>query len=244
VIVSTTGAYIWSADGSSMLFFVALSALAEGDLEYQFMRGIAGSATTIFLGTSLGQIVEVAVPNSTGECGIEVTSTATISKYPIGCIGTCDSFLVVGDENGDIQGFQISPRLRDHPLFSRPGQGYPCTSILIKSDSVIAAFTSGHIRGYRISTGEQVIELTAHVRCITGLVLHPYENIFASVAEDQYVCVWSFSDFSSKNTKSIELLCAEKLDNHLCTGLCYFEDDRIGVTSYDEDEVVVLQRIP
>lgn len=40
-----------------------------------------------------------------------------------------------------------------------------------------------------------VAEITAHVRSINGLSLHPDRNVVASCGEDQYLHVWSFYDF-------------------------------------------------
>lgn len=244
VITSSTGAYLWSADGSSMLYFLPLADVLKGDTEFQFMRGIASSDSSVFLGTSLGHILEVLIPSSTGEHGVELINTVYVSSSPVSCMHCDEQHLLVGNDFGDIRCYQTYPRLSENPIVERVGNGFPCTAIVARGDCVIAGFSSGHIRGYSIRSGDMVVEVTAHARCITGLALHPYDNFVASSSEDQYICVWNFTDFSPRSSKTMDLLSAEKLDNRLCTGLCYFLDDRIGVTSYDEEEVTVLQRMP
>lgn len=244
VITSSTGAYIWSADGSSMLYFLPLTDVIKGDVGFQFMRGIASNSSSVFLGTSLGHILEISIPNSTGEYGVELSTTVYVSSSPISCLFCDENHLLVGNDDGDVRCYQTYPRLSENPIVERVGVGFPCTAMVARGDSVIAGFSSGHIRGYSISSGDMVVEITAHARCITGLALHPYDNFVASSSEDQYICVWNFTDFTPRSAKTMELLCAEKLENKLCTGLCYFLDDRIGVTSYDEEEVTVLQRMP
>lgn len=244
VITASSGAYIWSEDGSSMHFFLALSDIVSGDIDFQFMRGIAGNSNSAFVGTSFGHVLEISIPNPSGDYGIEHTTTVSASSHPISCISTHDNYLICGDDNGSIKCFQTSPRLHDHPMFSKNGDEYPCTSLVSKNDMIIAGFSTGHLRLYRISTAELVLELTAHIRCVMGLALHPTENLVTSTSEDQYVCVWAFGDFASKASKSMDLVCTEKLDNRLCTGIAFLAEDRIGVTSYDEEDLAVLQRLP
>lgn len=49
----------------------------------------------------------------------------------------------------------------------------PCTSIGVRSRVVIAAFSTGHLRFYRLFVDEVAVEVAAHARPITQLALHP-----------------------------------------------------------------------
>jgi WD40 repeat protein len=244
VITSSIGVYIWSSDGTSMIFFLAVRDIIKDDSDFQFMRGIAGNSGSIFVGTSCGDLVEISIAGTSEKYDIEHSITINVTTSPITCLTVTDTFLICGNDNGDVKCFQTTPHIHDNPLFSRSGYQYPCTCIIANNDTIIAGFSTGHLRGYRISTGDLVVEVAAHVRCVTGLALHPYGNLFASCSEDQYLCVWNFSDLSSRSYKHMELVSSEKLDNRLCTGICYFEDDRIGITAYDEEDVAIFQRLP
>ena len=249
IITASDGAYIWTADGTSMLYFLSLTDIISGresELDFQFMRGITSNQGSVFLGTSLGHILEIVIPNSSGESGVELVSTICESKTPISCLATLPDMdlLISGNDRGDISGFSTCPTLQSKSLFVWTGSNHPCTALIARNNFIIAGFSSGHIRAYRPSSGELVMELTAHVRCITGMALHPTQNMFVSVAEDQHVCFWSVnnSDLGSASGRGIELLSAEKLENRLNTGVCFLGEDRVGVVAYDEDDVIVLQR--
>ena len=120
--------------------------------------------------------------------------------------------------------------------------GYPCTSLGMHGDVIIAAYSTGHIRLFRSSIREMAIELTAHARIINSIKIHPTLNMFVSCGDDQFLNVWSLPDFQSVSSKDVELLCAERIPNRLLTGVSFFGDQKIGVVSYDEDDLIMLTR--
>jgi WD40 repeat protein len=239
VITTSTGVFLWNDDGTHMLFFLALSDITVGDVEYQYMRGIAGNEKSVFIGTSLGQILEISLPQSGPDHHIELVSKVSCSKNPITCLCTCKEYVICADDRGGFSAYTTSKHISS-PIYSKKGDDYPCTSIVATDNSIIASFSTGHIRGYKLSTGELLVTLTAHIRCINGLAMHPSENIVVSVSEDQYISVWSIGDFSTRSGKSFDLLSSIKVDNHQCTGVGVYADGRVAVSSYDEDELVVV----
>lgn len=239
VVTSSSGVYVWSDDGASMLFFLALSDVTTGDIEQQYMRGVASNETCLFVGTSLGQVLEICIPGSTN---IEFKSTIIASKHPVSCMCTSSDFLLCADDTGDVYCFSAPATLSSSPLYAVTGNNYPCTSMVANSTSFIAGFSTGHIRAYKLTTGDLLVVVNAHIRCITGLALNHLENLLVSTSEDQFVNVWSVGDLTTKSAKSFSLLSPIKLENHLCTGVCFFRDGRIGVAAYDEEDVTVLQR--
>jgi WD40 repeat protein len=199
-------------------------------LEFVFSRGIA-SFDHGFLcsGNSQGFISVFRVPTRDGN-NIEFGDSIETKAIAISALSASSRLLVAGNDNGDIYGFD------PHNAFDRVcrcvGLGYPCTSIATREDSIIASFSSGHIRTYRASLSEIAIELTAHGRAIYALALHPSLDIIASCGEDQYMNVWSVPDFSSQASSEMDLLASCCLPNKKLTGIAFASSTLSFFTQY------------
>jgi WD40 repeat protein len=205
-----------------------------------FSRGIASfDHGVLCVGNSQGLISIFRVPTRDGE-GIEFEDSVETKSIPISALASSTRLLAAGNENGDIFGY--NPHSQFSKVCKCPGNGYPCTSIVTREDSIIAAFSSGHIRTYRASLGEIAIELAAHARAIYGLALHPSLDILASCGEDQYMNVWTVPTFTSHATSEMDLLASCTVPNKKFTGVAINYDDRIGVVAYDDDEISFFEK--
>ena len=110
----------------------------------------------------------------------------------IWCTAASAKYLLAGDEHGSIHAYAVTGAFEF--LWSLPLQlgaltVDPVTCLAVRDETVVAGFTSGHIRVYRANLGELAVEISAHVRPITGLSIHPRECLFCTCSEDQYLSV-------------------------------------------------------
>lgn len=236
VAATSEGLFIYSIDKLESIFHLPLGNESE---ESHYNRGITYlDYGFICVGNSSGNVTVVKV-NSKNE-NIQFFDNIETKPIPISCLGSSGRLVVAGNDYGDVFGFDHHANFEKVCKFN--GRGFPCTSIVTREDVVIAAFTTGHIRIYRASINELAIEITAHGRCINGLALHPALDVVASVGEDQNMNVWSVPDFSSRSSREIDLLSSFVLANKKLTGVSFFNDERIGVVAYDDDEINFFEK--
>lgn len=177
-----------------------------------------------------------------GEISLTMSESLATSSMPISCLSSSAQYLFSGNDNGDIFGFSISSSVYEMCCrFS--GNGYPCNSICHSSDGVVfCGFHTGHVRIYRSSINELSIEITAHIRPITGLIYNKELELLVSCSEDQYIHVWNAPDFSSPQSSKIELLHSDRYSDRMCTGIGFLYDERICVASFDDDNLIILKK--
>jgi WD40 repeat protein len=163
-------------------------------------------------------------------------------------LSSTKSIMCGGNEKGDIFVFNSNFKGEYTLACKFTGSGNPVTAICCQIDcnTIFAGFLSGHIRIYRPNISEMSIEITAHVRSITGIIIDPKSEYFATCGEDQFFQVWQVPEFSSPNyvdsmKKNVLLFC-EKIENRLCTGLAFLTENKIAVASYDDESLVVFQK--
>ena len=206
------------------------------------MRGVAHiSKGFICVGSSVGNVLVLSAPSPNGE-NIELQHNLDISKTPITAIAASDNHLVCGNESGEVFCFSVLDAFEI--LCKFPGDQFPCTSLCTRDDTIIASYTTGHIRIFRASISELAIEVTAHSRSITAMAIDPYLNIIASVSEDQFLHVWQFPTFNSRDNCDMDLIYSDKIENKLLTGVTFLSgiDSRIAVVSYDDDELIIYEK--
>jgi hypothetical protein len=129
-----------------------------------------------------------------------ITATAMSTKY-----------VITGTESSTICAFSVMEAFEklwqcNLPSDTTADRG-PVTSLLIRDETVVAGFLTGHIRIYRANIGELAIEIAAHIRPVLGLSLHPRDSVFASCSEDQHLAVrthlicalWLLADVLSRS---------------------------------------------
>ena len=233
-ISSGSDLYLYSSNGRDLLHQYSLATSS--------IRGLAGGGSDSYLaiGTYSGEVLILDIPKSKESRQVTVKSVlSTDASKQIGCVVTSDRYIVGGNEEGDIFGFDSLEPFST--LFKFIGAHSPCTSLLVKGDVLVAAYTSGRIKIFRMNIQELAIEITAHAACINGLSIHGRDNLFASCGEDHYVHLWSLPSFESKPASAVELLSSAKVDQKLCTGLCFNSQHALLVASYDTAELQVLE---
>lgn len=205
------------------------------------MDGIAGfDSGYICVGSSVGSVAVIHCPTSDGErMSFQQPLVTKAGQAVTQCASSID-MLVVGNEQGDL--FLFSTNVIFELQWEFPGVGYPCTALGMKDSVVVAGFSSGHIRIFRSDIREMSIELCAHARIINAVCVHPTLSMFVSCGDDQFLNVWSLPSFRDVSSSAVELLSSERIPNRLLTGVAFFPDDKIGVTSYDEDDLVILSK--
>jgi WD40 repeat protein len=118
----------------------------------------------------------------------------------------------------------------------------PVTSLLIRDETIVAGFVTGHIRIYRANIGELAVEVAAHTRPVMGLALHPRDSSFASCSEDQHVSVWVLPDFESRSSSVVDCFSTRKLPNRMLTGAAFVPQDRLALAAYDDSEIAILRK--
>ena len=83
------------------------------------------------------------------------------------------------------------------------GQGFPCTCVAVSGDVIVAGFSTGTLRIYRLSALELHMEVAAHSRCITALSVHPSATMMATVSEDTFLHIWPLPSFDSKDVDEV-----------------------------------------
>jgi WD repeat-containing protein 54 len=171
------------------------------------------------------------IPSRGGE-GITFFDSLETKDCPISSLASSEALVASGNDNGDIYCFDPNESFVMQCSFD--GSGFPCTTLAAKEDTIVAGFSSGHIRVYNFFQKQQIVEVAAHARTITGMSMHPDLFLVASCSEDQHMHVWSVPDMS--------ILSANVVDNKKLTGVTFMTGDRVGVVAYDDDEITVFNR--
>ncbi len=247
VVALLSGFQVWSSDGTSLLFFLDPASLNEsGILDAPVIcKGIASVGDYIYIGDSNGGITSVQLKGQQFEVlSYSTTISGTGRQVGIMCMHASDNLLSIGNEVGEVFCFEISNLSRTPTNFFVSQQtGFSTTSICCKGDAVVTAFSSGHIRIFRVSPdrvsqgSELVVEIAAHSSCINALALHPTKYSFASCGEDGKLLIWELESSGFK----INLVYSELLPHKLLTGATFLQDCKLAVSAYDDDTVNVFQ---
>ncbi len=233
---------IWSSNGKDIIFFYPSETLEDGlTRQNEEFRGLTGGGklNLLYVGSNSGKIHVFEVSRNGGKFSFHST-VSTWSDFPITCIISNDKYLLVSNELGEIFGFDIMD-LCNNP-FKFLGKNFPCNSLLVREETLIAAFSTGHIRVFNLLEKELSIELTAHSRSICCLTAHPVDEVFASCGEDEQVHIWSWPKNLVGLGYTIELLSSFKQDNTIFVGMSFQKDDILGIACYDQCELKILRK--
>lgn len=220
---------------------IMLTALA--DLETHYMCGIAGlESGYICVGSSVGTIAVIRCDPSAGDQGFSMVKPLTTRQgKAIFATGGSSSMVACGNDFGDVYLFDAKTDFEQ--LCEFRGFGHPCTSVVMNESVVVCAYASGYIRMFRSDALEMAIEVTAHMRSINALALHPELRLFASCGEDQYIHVWALPEFHRVGSGTTELLFSERIPNRFLTGISFCKDGKLAALSYDEEDLILFSKI-
>jgi WD40 repeat protein len=264
-VATRAGFSIWGGEDFGTLFHKRLLSdcgVPEEVAGAQFARGLSGSpCSAVLCGTSWGEILVSAFKEDVGTI-TKVSSLKGGHKAAITSIATSDLYIATADDSGVIAQWTISD-FSSHVAQTKSGMaplsqldhggGFPCTSIAIQDNLLIAGYASGHVRIFkqRGGIGEPLkpsileAELAAHARTLTALAIHPSRPTFATVGEDCTVRVWSIPNTTSQQASNgcttsrskILIDMQAEIKDRLLTGVSFLESSsstaHVCVSMYD-----------
>jgi WD40 repeat protein len=224
-----------------MIYLYPISSLLGTDPhEYKYTKGIASNDVNIFLGTSSGKVIVFDCSGGLSGSSFNVQQKLDSEPVAISAVSSSAHYVAAANDVGSVFLYRIREGFLQTANFG--GDGSPCTC-LAQSDYVVAAgFSSGHIRLFRSDIGELVAEIAAHARIVTGLDYQPSTNFLASCSMDQHVHVWSLPTFLDKASSSVDCVFTDILENQIATGVSFLQNNRLAVSTYDEEDVVVYHQ--
>jgi len=233
VLVLTTqrGIQMYEADGSALIYWHALSETVD---KSNFGKGICGAGDNmVCVGTESGAILVFDMPSK----GTNVTVLDTVKghKSPITDLTSEGEFMVSADDLGTIMVWRCSGSKFTQVSCIR-GSGWPCNSLAIWKDTVVAGFASGHLRVYSLSTGTLGAEVTAHARAINAVDVASENGLVLSVSDDTYLRIWQLK---AGPQPQIEHRHSECVGDLQLVG-AHFVDKQgraLCITGYDNNEI-------
>jgi len=119
------------------------------------------------------------------------------------------------------------------------------TGLAVMRTHLICTSVLGLVHVYHIDSGQLLIDVAAHARCITGLAIAYDTKMFATVSEDSFVRVWKLSQ-KGKEQDSVDLTCmySYSITDAPLTGVCF--NDHPGtsfcVSAYDYATVFYFKK--
>ena len=248
VVTMSLGFQIWSSDGNSLLFTLDPETINSSGMHDGFpvCRGIASVGDYIYVGDSNGGIVCLQLKGQEFEV-LSTTTTFSGTGKPVGimCMNASDNLFSVGNEIGELFCYELSSSspTPTTSFFEFQQTGFAITSICCRGDAVITAFSSGHIRIFRVTPDRVsqgsglVVEISAHSRCINALALHPTKYSFASCGEDGRLLIWELDSSDFK----INLVHSELISHKLLTGVIFLQDCKLALSAYEEEIVGIYE---
>jgi WD40 repeat protein len=240
VVASNLGVQVWSEQGDNLIFFYPKSSLKKSYDEDAFMRGLASVGNSIAVGTSSGEVLVFSNSSSSSSEAFSLAFNLESEGKPICALSSSRDSLAAGNDIGSLFGYDINQAF--DLTFTFPGAGYPCTAMCQKGDVLFAGFSTGHIRIYRTDIHELALEVTAHTRAITGLVMDDRGDTVASCSPDQNIHFWSVPEFHSVATSGVHNLHSVELENKICTGAAFSTNNQLVVASYDDCELLIVKQ--
>jgi WD40 repeat protein len=207
-----------------------------------FVNGIASDGNHFSVGTSAGKILVFDCSTGLSDSMFPIIQRldSESSCIPISAVSCSTTLIAAGNDFGTIflyrplDGYSSSDRFK--------GTGSPCTALAQNEHLIMAGFSSGHVRIYRADINELTMEIAAHARAITAMDYQESTELLATCSADQQVFVWSMPTFTSKAHKTVNCVFSTSLENRICTGIAFLGEEKLAVSAYDEEEVVVFCR--
>ncbi|CAM9501906.1 unnamed protein product, partial [Pylaiella littoralis] len=249
VVALNTGVQVWSSDGKRLIYFFDAK-LAPNSPEFDdgghFTQGIGmvPAGRLFIVGCSDGDVF--AFQAKTGAQGEACELTATLRGHgqPVTCAGADSECCVSGDAGGTIIVWNIAKHLERECSFD--GDGNPATALCARDGTVVASYSTGHVRIFNTQKRMLVIEIAAHSRAINAIDLHPSSMLLATVGEDLFLNVWELSECGQEGPcGQVGLLATSRADNRLLTGVRFLGDGsyRIIGLAYDCDRLLAWHKL-
>jgi hypothetical protein len=246
VVGSGAGLAVYDESVSSSVFVMELASqdVPIQDPEAAFVRGITAVPSTshICAGSSTGHIFVLSVNGESIELDTTIKPHADDENAATSAMACSKSWVVAASDSGSVQIFDAT---NDFQLSARfPGTA-PCTSVCTTGDVLVAGYTTGHLRLYRLSTKVIFAEIGAHTRAVTAIDAHPELSQFVSVGEDSIINVWQIATVDeSKGGEDplVSVLFTATSADSLLTGVAFSRNgtSNLLTTSYDQKRVRIF----
>ena len=152
------------------------------------------------------------------------------------------------DDAGLINVFAANSPLDFAKLFDVQAKS-PVASVAARGDQVIAAEVRGVVSFISLSTQRVYCELQVHGRFLSAMDVHPRRDVFATVAEDSTLGVWTLPKEGSGESnggiavEQVRSIFATNWADGMLTGVTFCGDrgDSLAVCAHDEMELCVWQ---
>ena len=157
-----------------------------------------------------------------------ITALAGDTKNGILCVGSSDgrifllSVLHVNEANvfGTLAG--------DAMKFSVTSMGVLQCGISI----LLAGYSNGQIKGFRLPEGKHVLTINAHSRAITAIDVNPNKAVIASVGEDSYMNLF---EIGTTKECDVTLISSTKIENNILCGVTFLPPNYTSVLAVAYD---------
>lgn len=241
-VLSDHGMQIWSSDGETMIFVYPIAHLFGSDNpESSFLKGVSSDGQSFFVGASNGLILVYDCTAGMHSANFPIVQRLeSENNIAIASISSSENYVGAANDNGSIFAYRIKEGYFQSCSFA--GDGTPVTSLAQNDTLIMAGYSSGLVRIYRLDINELCIEITAHVRLITAIDYQEHIGLLATVSMDQQLMVWSIPNLRSKVSGTVNCVFAEALTDKLCTGVAFVGENRLAVSCYDEEEISLYIR--
>lgn len=235
-IASQKAVQFFEWDGSVFLHCHALPQQLDAK-DATFTRGICALRPSLLcVGTQSGSILVFVVSR---EGNVSLTQQVKEHDAPINDIHGFGDVVASGDDRGSICFWKGKTALaKIHKL---EGTGFPCVSLRVWHDLVLAGYASGHLRVFSTASCQIVTEVTAHARWISAVDVAPNSGLALSVSEDSFLHVWQLDregDFTVQLKYTATISCCQLM------GAAFLTPDgkSFAVVAYDSAEVFCFKQ--
>ncbi|XP_064457014.1 WD repeat-containing protein 54-like [Ornithodoros turicata] len=236
VIASTKSVQFFHWDGSVFLLCHALPQELDAT-EATFARGIGTCGPSLIcVGTQSGAILVFLVSRDES---ISFCQKTDEHGTPITDIHGFEGSMASGDDKGSICFWNGTTALTK--VHKVEGAGWPCVSIRVWHDLVLAGYASGHLRIFSSESCQIVTEVTAHARWISAVDIAPDTGLALTASEDSFLRVWKLE---REGDSTVQLKYTATVSCSQLMGAAFLSSDgkTFAVTAYDSSEVFCFKQ--
>lgn len=243
---SGSSVQLWNNNGTRMLAHIKVTQSATKSINYpvSFLASAyckcQDKAEIIAVGDSLGNIHAFYQEKS-----VYFKETLyTISEMPIITALSGDvqnGILCVGSSEGKIYLLSVPHVNEANVIGTIPGDvmKFPVTSMGVLQCGIsilLAGYSNGQIKGYKLPEGKHLLTINAHSRAITAIDVNPNKAVIASVGEDSFMNLF---EIGAQKEINVTLISSSKIENTLLCGVSFLPPNYSSViaVAYDNSKI-------
>jgi len=254
VLATAVGVQFWDAAGNNIVFNYQFGDDNQVDnkVRTSFAKGItsviaADDTELICVGSSSGNIFVFegsafkfkCVHIIKGEHKEPISALASEYGDMMSSGQTQQRHLISADDAGQVVVWSALSSTTFTKTNTIARAGFPCCGVKVRGDRLIVAYTDGLLAFYNLDTCTKWMELTAHSRFLSAIAIHPSKDIFATVAEDSTLNVWTLPDCGNK----LEVLMSVSWTDSMLCGVtfCGPDNNAVAACAFDTEEIRIWQ---